>query len=217
MIIKQIKYELVELDGDFRSRQGIHPDDWREYYIKDFKLEIKHGQNEIYYENGNLFGKGFVNQGYKEGAWQYFYEDGKIDQRGFYVRGHRFSKKNRYYDLERYSINQILCLEEGEWCDKLDYTWEHYDKNGRKLPNTYDEKLQEDLDELNSKINFHNKFISGLEKMLKEVKYYDHKDGIYLFERSLKKQKIKEKIKKIIKSIEPMLIERERLLDQLEL
>ena len=209
MIIKQIKYELVELNGDFRSRQGIHPDDWREYYIKDFKLEIKHGQNEIYYENGNLFGKGFVNQGYKEGAWQYFYEDGKICQRGFYVNGHRFSK-NRYY---------ILCLEEGESLeyDKLDYTWEHYDENGRKLPNTYDEKLQEDLDELNSKINFHNKFISGLEKMLKEVKYYDHKDGIYLFERSLKKQKIKEKIEKIIKSIEPMLIERERLLHQLEL
>ena len=209
MIIKQIKYELVELNGDFRSRQGIHPDDWREYYIKDFKLEIKHGQNEIYYENGNLFGKGFVNQGYREGAWQYFYEDGKICQRGFYVKGRRFSR-NGYY---------ILDLEEDEEidCDKLDYTWEDYDEYGRKLPNTYNEKLQEDLDELNSKINFHNKFISGLEKMLKEVKYYDHKDGIYLFERSLKKQKIKEKIKKIIKSIEPMLIERERLLDQLEL
>ena len=209
MIIKQIKYELVELDGDFRSRQGIHPDDWREYYIKDFKLEIKHGQNEIYYENGNLFGKGFVNQGYKEGAWQYFYEDGKICQRGFYVKGWRFSR-NGYY---------VCDLDEAEDIeyDKLDYTWEHYGRNGRKLPNTYDEKLQEDLDELNSKINFHNKFISGLEKMLKEVKYYDHKDGIYLFERSLKKQKIKEKIEKIIKSIEPMLIERERLLHQLEL
>ena len=209
MIIKQIKYELVEFDKEIRSRLGIHPDDWRDHYIKDGKLEIKHGQNEIYYENGNLFGKGFVNQGYKEGAWQYFYEDGKICQRGFYVKGHRFSK-NRYY---------ILSLEEGESLeyDKLDYTWEHYDENGRKLPNTYNEKLQEDLDELNSKIDFHNWFISGLEKMLKEVKYYDHKDGIYLFERSLKKQKIKEKIKKIIKSIEPMLIERERLLDQLEL
>ena len=193
MIIKQIKYELVEFDKEIRSRLGIHPDDWRDHYIKDGKLEIMHGQNEIYYENGNLFAKGFVNQGYREGAWQFFYEDGKIDQRGFYVRGHSFSKKPRYYN-----------------------TWEHYDENGRKLPNTYNEELQENLDELNSKIDFHNWFISGLEKMLKEVKYYDHKDGIYLFERSLKKQKIKEKIKKIIKLIEPMLIERERLLDELE-
>ena len=207
MIIKQIKYELIPIDK--RADLGIHLDDPRDHYIKDGKLEIKHGQNEIYYENGNLYGKGFVNQGYREGAWQYFYEDGKISARGFYVNGRRFSR-NGYY---------ILDLEEDEEidCDKLDYTWEDYDEYGRKLPNTYNEKLQEDLDELNSKINFHNKFISGLEKMLKEVKYYDHKDGIYLFERSLKKQKIKEKIKKIIKSIEPMLIERERLLHQLEL
>ena len=129
MIIKQIKYELVEFDKEIRSRLGIHPDDWRDHYINDGKLELMHGQNEIYYENGNLYGKGFVNQGYKEGAWQYFYEDGKIHQRGFYVKGRRFSR-NGYY---------ILDLEEDEEidCDKLDYTWEDYDEYGWKRPNTY--------------------------------------------------------------------------------
>jgi len=207
LIIKEKKSDLVPIDK--RADLGIHLDDLRDHYIKDGKVVIKHGQNEIYYENGNLFGKGFVNQGHKEGAWQYFYEDGKISQRGFYVKGQRFSR-NGYY---------ILDLEEDEEidCDKLDYTWEHYDEYGRKLPSTYNEKLQEDLDELNSNINFHNKFISGLEKILKEVKFYERKDGIYLFDRSFKKQKIKENLKMIIKSIEPMLIERERLLRGLEL
>jgi antitoxin component YwqK of YwqJK toxin-antitoxin module len=100
-VLKQYQSELVPLDA--RSDLGIDPDDPRDYYFKNGKAEIKHGQNEIYYDNGNIFGKGYVDKGYRVGAWQYYYEAGTIWQRGFYVyNGHRLSNGDtwQYYDKE---------------------------------------------------------------------------------------------------------------------
>ena len=88
MPTKQMKSELIPLDK--RSDLGISPDDFSNYYYKDGKLEIAHGQWEIYYDNGNLFAKGYCDQGMRDGAWQYFFENGQIWQRGFYVNGERF-------------------------------------------------------------------------------------------------------------------------------
>ena len=107
MIIKQYQSELVATGDDERSNLGIHPDDLRDYYFKNGKLELKHGQNEIYYDNGNICAKGYVDKGERVGAWQYYYEDGKVMQRGFYLsNGSRLGKK--------------------EFGD----TWEHYDEEG---------------------------------------------------------------------------------------
>ena len=100
-VLKQFQSELVPLNA--RSDLGIDPGDPRDYYFKNGKAEIKHGQNEIYYDNGNIFGKGYVDKGYRVGAWQYYYKDGTIWQRGFYVsNGHRLSNGDtwQFYDEE---------------------------------------------------------------------------------------------------------------------
>ena len=107
MLTKLYKSEFIAPVDDEREKLGIDPDDLRDYYFKNGKAEIKHGQNEIYYDNGNIFGKGYVDKGYRVGAWQYYYEDGKVMQRGFYL-----------------SNGSRLGIE--EYGD----TWEHYDEEG---------------------------------------------------------------------------------------
>ena len=100
-VLKQYQSDLAPLDA--RSDLGVDPDDPRDYYFENGKAEIKHGQNEIYYDNGNIFGKGYVYKGYRVGAWQYYYKYGAIWQRGFYVyNGRRLSNGDawQYYDEE---------------------------------------------------------------------------------------------------------------------
>ena len=108
-VLKQFQSELVPLNA--RSDLGIDPGDPRDYYFKNGKAEIKHGQNEIYYDNGNICAKGYVDKGERVGAWQYYYEDGKVMQRGFYLSNGR-----------RFGIEEF-----GD-------TWEHYDEEGNLEP-----------------------------------------------------------------------------------
>lgn len=84
MITKIYKSEFISPIDDERAKLGIDPDDLRDYYFKNGKLKLRHGQFELYYDNGNMLGKGFYEKGYRVGAWQYFHENGQIWQRGFF-------------------------------------------------------------------------------------------------------------------------------------
>ena len=106
-IIKLYKSEFIAPVDDERAKLGIDPDDLRDYYFKNGKLKLKHGQFEAYYDNGNICAKGYVDKGIRVGAWQHYYEDGKVMQRGFYL-----------------SNGSRLGIE--EYGD----TWEHYDEEG---------------------------------------------------------------------------------------
>ena len=107
MLTKLHRSEFISPAYDERAKLGIDPDDLRDYYFKNGKLKLKHGQFEAYYDNGNISAKGFVDKGIRVGAWQYYYEDGKVMQRGFYVsNGRRLGIKD-YGD-----------------------TWEHYNEDG---------------------------------------------------------------------------------------
>ena len=106
MLTKLYRCEFIFLSQG--ERLGIDSDDDRDYYFNNGKLELRDGQFELYYDSGNILGKGFYENGYKVGAWQSFYESGQIMQRGFYINeGNRFGIE--------------------DWGD----TWEHYDEDGR--------------------------------------------------------------------------------------
>ena len=107
MLIKLHRSEFISPAYDERVKLGIDPDDLRDYYFKNGKLKLKHGQFEAYYDNGNICAKGYVDKGIRVGAWQHYYEDGKVMQRGFYL-----------------SNGSRLGIE--EYGD----TWEHYDEEG---------------------------------------------------------------------------------------
>ena len=106
-ITKLYKRQKLSHDVDDRTLLGIHPDDKRNYYFKNGQLVLKHGQFEMYHDNGNLCSKGCYQDGHTIGAWQYYYASGQIMQRGFYVsNGRRLGIKD-YGD-----------------------TWEHYNEDG---------------------------------------------------------------------------------------
>ena len=84
MLTKLYKSEFISPVDDERAKLGIDPDDLRDYYFKNGKLKLRHGQFKLYYDNGNMLGKGFYEKGYRVGAWQYFHENGQIWQRGFF-------------------------------------------------------------------------------------------------------------------------------------
>ena len=114
-VIKLYKSEFISPVDDERAKLGVDPDDLRDYYFKNGKLKLKHGQFEAYYDNGNISAKGFVDKGIRVGAWQYFYEDGKVMQRGFYVSSCRRLGIKDYGD-----------------------TWEYYNEDG--TPEVFCEK-----------------------------------------------------------------------------
>ena len=97
MIYKQKQSEIVPLDQRPKN-------DLRDYYYEDNHLRLKDGQWEIYYDNGNLLGKGFYKEGRRVGFWQLFHNNGDIWQRGYYFDNGQRAKKNgqkygwQYYD-----------------------------------------------------------------------------------------------------------------------
>ena len=107
MTTKQYQSEFVPFGDEERSQLGIHPDDLRDYYFNNGKLELKHGQFELYYDSGNILAKGCYENGHRVGAWQIYYENGQIMQRGF-------------------------CTSDGRRLGIEDYgdTWEHYNEDG---------------------------------------------------------------------------------------
>ena len=107
MLTKLYKSEFISPVDDERAKLGIDPDDLRDYYFNNGKLELKHGQFELYYDNGNILAKGCYENGHRVGAWQIYYENGQIMQRGF-------------------------CTSDGRRLGIEDYgdTWEHYNEDG---------------------------------------------------------------------------------------
>ena len=109
MLTKLHRSEFISPAYDERAKLGIDPDDLRDYCFINGKLKLKHGQFELYYDNGNILAKGFVDKGIRVGAWQYFYEDGKVMQRGFYVsNGRRLGIKDYGDTWEYYNEDGTL-------------------------------------------------------------------------------------------------------------
>ena len=77
MLTKLYKSEFISPVDDEREKLGIDPDDLRDYYFKNGKLKLKHGQFEAYYDNGNICAKGYVDKGKRVGAWQHIMKMGK--------------------------------------------------------------------------------------------------------------------------------------------
>ena len=107
MLTKLYKSEFISPDDDERAKLGIDPDDLRDYFFNNGKLELRHGQFELYYDNGNILAKGCYENGHRVGAWQIFYENGHIMARGF------FTSDGSRLGIEEYGD-----------------TWEHYDEDG---------------------------------------------------------------------------------------
>ena len=82
-----------------KVKVGLDKDDKRNYYLVNGKPVLKDGQFEVYFENGNLWFKGFYQNGLHVGMHQYFSPDGEFSCLGVYKsNGERFYTE--YQDLE---------------------------------------------------------------------------------------------------------------------
>ena len=59
---------------------------WIHIWYKDCK---KKGEWVLYYENGQLYHKGELNNDIKVGEWVYYYNNGQLEKKGKYKDGNR--------------------------------------------------------------------------------------------------------------------------------
>ena len=83
-VIKVQYSENVSCFPAAKERVGLHKDDKKHYYLVNDKPVLKHGQFEVYHPNGNLWHKGFFQNGMQVGMFQIFHQSGCISARAFY-------------------------------------------------------------------------------------------------------------------------------------
>ena len=69
------------------------------------EFDIKDGDYETFYDNGQLKSKGFYVKGNKEGVYKWWYSNGNLERQGNYILG----KKNGVYKWW-YSNGQIYVM-----------------------------------------------------------------------------------------------------------